>query len=196
MLPGQSKIFSSTDAAQDDNNNDGYQPPTELLNSLTPNGIPPHELELKVGAVVMITRNIDEVNGLQNGTRLQIDQMRQFALACTIITEGAFFGKKVTIQRIKFIVKDETTFDFVFTRIQFPVKLAFAITVHRSEGQSLQKVGLYLPDPMFGHGMLYTALSRCTTRKGIKVLLGNNQKPADAPDGFYTSNIVYRNVLD
>lgn len=76
------------------------------------------------------------------------------------------------------------------------MKLAFAITVHRSEGQSLQKVGLYLPEPMFGHGMLYTALSRCTTRKGIKVLLGNNQKPADAPDGFYTANIVYRNVLD
>jgi ATP-dependent DNA helicase PIF1 len=69
------------------------------------------------------------------------------------------------------------------------------MTVHKSEGQTLQRVGLYLPDPVFSHGMLYTAMSRTTTRDGITILLGANQKPPDADEGYYTANVVYRNVL-
>ena len=194
MLPGEEHILTSTDEATNDIN-DGYAPPTEFIHTLTPQGLPPHELILKVGTVVMVIRNLNESAGIQNGTRLIVDKIEQFALKCTIITEGAFFGDKVNIPRIKFIQREDSTFDFKFSRIQFPIKIAFAMTIHKSEGQTLQNVGLYLPEPVYGHGMLYTALSRCTTRKGIKVILGTNQRPPDSPEGFYTANIVFPNVL-
>jgi hypothetical protein len=117
------------------------------------------------------------------------------AIQGIIITEGPFFKKPCIIPRIKFVIDDPTLFGFTFTRIQFPINVAFAMTIHKSEGQTLQQVGLYLPDPVFTHGMLYTALSRCTTRKGVTVLLGVNQRPPDKHEGWYTANIVFRNVL-
>jgi len=194
MLPGESQLFQSCDEYKG-NDDDDYAVPTEFLHSLTPAGVPPHDLSLKIGTVVMVTRNLDETNGIQNGTRVLIEHMRTFAIEGIIITEGAFFGQRCILPRIKFTVNDPTVFHFKFTRIQFPVKVAFAMTVHKSEGQTLQNVGIYLPDPVFGHGMLYTGLSRSTTKEGVIVLLGTNQKPPDKPDGMYTANIVFRNVL-
>jgi ATP-dependent DNA helicase PIF1 len=44
----------------------------EFLNTLTPNGLPPHMLKLKTGCLVIMLRNIDPANGLCNGTRLII----------------------------------------------------------------------------------------------------------------------------
>ena len=49
--------------------------PHEYLNSLTPSGMPPHKLLLKVGVVVMLLRNLDVKNGLCNGTRLRVLQI-------------------------------------------------------------------------------------------------------------------------
>jgi len=47
-------------------------------------------------------------------------------------------------------------------RIQFPVTLAYCMTIHKSQGQTFNKVGIYLDSPCFTHGQLYVALSRCT----------------------------------
>jgi ATP-dependent DNA helicase PIF1 len=194
MLPGQQHTFYSCDEMKDFDDPD-YRVPTEFLHSLTPSNTPPHELSLKVGTVVMIMRNLDQESGLQNGTRIQVTTIKEFAIQGIIITEGPFFKKPCIIPRIKFVIDDPTLFGFTFTRVQFPINVAFAMTIHKSEGQTLQQVGLYLPDPVFTHGMLYTALSRCTTRKGVTVLLGINQRPPDKHEGWYTANIVFRNVL-
>ena len=56
-------------------------------------------------------------------------------------------------------------------RRQFPVRLAFAMTVNKSQGQSLKHVGLDLQSPVFSHGQLYVGLSRCTSGTRLKVLL-------------------------
>ena len=192
-LPGDSRVYKSCDVLTGEPG--PYAAPTELLNSLKPKGVPPHDLCLKPGTVVICTRNLDETGGLMNGTRIIIQSMRKNALEGQIITEGNFHLKHVVLPRIKFKVKDPKQYHFEFTRLQFPIKIAFAMTVHKSEGQTLQRVGLYLPDPVFSHGMLYTAMSRTTTRDGITILLGANQKPPDADEGYYTANVVYRNVL-
>ena len=192
-LPGHSRVYKSCDVLTGEPG--PYAAPTELLNSLKPKGVPPHDLCLKPGTVVICTRNLDETGGLMNGTRILIHALRNNALEGQIITEGSFHLKRVVLPRIKFKIKDPKQYHFEFTRLQFPIKIAFAMTVHKSEGQTLQRVGLYLPDPVFSHGMLYTAMSRTTTREGITVLLGANQKPPQAEDGYYTSNVVYRNVL-
>lgn len=52
---------------------------------------------------------------------------------------------------------------------QFPEKLDFARSITMSQGQSLEKVGVSLKEPIFSHGILYVALSRCTSMTGIRV---------------------------
>ena len=64
---GEEKIYHSFDMAEDETR---MLYPPEFLNSLTPNGLPPHVLKLKVGCLIILLRNIDPVNDLCNGTKL------------------------------------------------------------------------------------------------------------------------------
>ena len=58
--------------------------------------------------------------------------------------------------------------------LQFPLQPAYAMTINKSQGQTLAKVGLYLPTHCFGHGQLYVALSRVTHPSCLKVLSNVN----------------------
>jgi hypothetical protein len=74
-------------------------------------------------------------------------------------------------------------------RRQFPVRLAFSMTINKSQGQSVSYVGLDLRSAVFAHGQLYVALSRCTSGDRIKVLFPEGQQ------GTSTLNVVYSEVL-
>ena len=73
---------------------------------------------------------------------------------------------------------------------QFPVHLAFAMTINKSQGQSVKHVGLDLWSAVFSHGQLYVALFHCTSANHIKVLLPENCENRRTP------NIVYKEVLN
>ena len=77
---------------------------------------------------------------------------------------------------------------FILTRKQFPIRLSFAMTVNKAQGQSLDVIGIDLHEPAFTHGQLYVALSRVTELQGLKVLLIEEHGPM-------TQNIVYPEVL-
>ncbi|KAK6763802.1 hypothetical protein RB195_024217 [Necator americanus] len=62
-----------------------YKNPVEYLNTLEPTGMPPHELLLKKGAIVMLLRNLDVVNGLCNGTRLRVETLGRYVLGCRFV---------------------------------------------------------------------------------------------------------------
>ena len=85
-----------------------------------------------------------------------------------------------------------------FQRNQYPIQLAFAFTMNKSQGQTLSKMGLYLPGPVFAHGQLYTGLSRIENQNNIKILIINSDKHGefDGYDGVYTKNEVYKQALN
>ncbi|AET03479.1 PIF1-like helicase [Medicago truncatula] len=60
-----------------------------------------------------------------------------------------------------------------------------------SQGQSLKHVGVYLPTPVFSHRQLYVAISRVTSREGLKILTADE----DSEDTNVTSNVVYEKVF-
>lgn len=117
--------------------------PIEYLNQLTFAGIPPHTLKLKIKAPIMLLRNINQREGLCNGTRLIVSQLLPTIIEATIIT-GTCTGKRVYIPRIKFVHKP-ANLPFAFERKQFPIKICYAMTINKSQGQSLKKIGVYLP---------------------------------------------------
>ena len=82
---------------------------------------------------------------------------------------------------------------------QFPIRLGFAMTINKSQGQLYNEVGVYLPTPVFSYGQLYVALLRVKNRKKLKVLLLNNaQIECDNikhNKEIYSKNIVYKEIL-
>ena len=159
MAPGKEVLLSSADKV--DNEQDARSFSVEYCNSLDPTGLPRHKIKLKPGVPVMLIRNLDPSNGLCNGTRLIFDHVspNQRVMYCKIKDEVSGRFKLVAIPRIRLRPK-EKEYPFEWSRLQFPVTLAFATTINKSQGDTLKMVGIWLPQPVFGHGQLYVAPSR------------------------------------
>ncbi|PWA44899.1 hypothetical protein CTI12_AA521800 [Artemisia annua] len=192
MLQGDSHAFNSNDEALPKTNDGGAIEllyPVEYLNTLKFPGLPPHTLILKIGAPIILLRNLNLAGGMCNGTRMIVTQILSKIIEARIVT-GTRMSQKVFIPRILLIERDERL-PFVFKRKQFPIKLCYAMTINKSQGQSLNNIGIYLPEPIFGHGQLYVALSRSTSPEGLKILIEN--QPGKDPNT--TKNIVYKDFL-
>ena len=192
---GQSHTFPSVDTIENQDHCHTYT--QHELNEYTPNDFPPHLLKLKVGAPIICLRNINSRQGLFNGTRLIVESWNQHVITARI-NHGPTKGTVVNIPRIKFFDHSGKK-PYTMIRKQFPIRLCFSMTVHKSQGQTLKnKVGLYLPNPVFSHGMLYVAFSRVTTPRNLKVLVSqvdNRQGYFPPYNATFTSNVVYREIF-
>ena len=179
MFPGEETTLLGFDTVAGDGRNHGHQYPIEFLNSMAIPGLPLAHLKLKKGCPLMLLRNMDQVNGLCNGTRMVLLDVKPRVLQCRILG-GKHAGNVVFIPRIALQPSNEDL-PVPIIRRQFPVRLAFSMTINKSQGQSLNHVGIDLRKPVFSHGQLYVALSRCTSRNNVKVLL---------PEGSTTTNVA------
>ena len=158
----------------------------EFLNDIKRSGIPNHKLKLKTCVPIMLLRNIDQAKGLCNGTRLQVNHLGKNVISTTIIT-GKNIGDITFIPRMN-LVPSDSGLPFKFQRRQFPISLCFAMTINKSQGQTLSRVGLYLPRPVFTHGQLYVAIFRVKTKRGLKILILDE----DGNVTNKTKNVVYK----
>ena len=141
---GRSADRVISDPSDDD---DVFNIPLEMLHSTTPSGMPDHEIPLKVGMPLILFRNVNGSKGQVNGTRLILRHVSPHILDVEIAS-GQQKGDRVFLPRIRLSPPD-SALCFKFERLQFPVKAAFALTIDKSQGQTLNKIGLYLQSSVF-----------------------------------------------
>ena len=138
----------------------------------------------------MLLRNLDPKHGLCNGTRLLLTRMANRVLEGRILA-GQFKGQSRLIPRITLDSSKSSGLPFTLSRLQFPVRLAFAMTINKSQGQSIEYIRIVLTRPVFSHGQLYVALSTGQDRCKIRVLLDSSMAGLLGE----TPNVVFRDVL-
>ena len=190
-FPGNIQVFHSADSIPPSEHNGDDDPmlnyPVEYLNAINCSGLPLAKLELKKGCPIMVLRNLDPAHGVCNGSRGILTTLGRRVLEVKLLA-GDLAGQKVFIPRIS----NQPTEDqvaFKFTRRQFPVRLSFAMTFNKSQGQSVKYVGLDLRKPVFSHGQFYVGVSRVTSVSNLKVIWEDNIREPR------TKNIVYKEIL-
>jgi ATP-dependent exoDNAse (exonuclease V) alpha subunit len=187
-FPGKPVVLTSSDQVINPDDHQRFN--LEYLNSLAPSGLPSHRLFIKPGMPLMLMRNLNPKMGLCNGTRLIFNKIHKNHLLECKIVGGEHRNRLVLIPRITLQPK-EREFPFEWNRRQFPVRVAFAMTINKSQGQTLQNVGVWLNDTCFAHGQLYVAMSRVGSPSDIKFAM----RQIDNFAGNFTSNVVYKEVL-
>ena len=146
----------------------------------------------------MLIKNWSLANGLCNGTRLQVTACNMHTVSAVILF-GSHAGIEHTFSRTNFTPGQNSK--IWFSRFQFPFRLSFAMTINKSQGQTFERVGIWLKKPVFTHGQLYTAESRGRGFDRVKIKIdqidNGNSRQGRIPgyDGVYTKNIVDKSVL-
>ena len=184
VLEGPSVVFNAADTVEAD-----YPAQEQQLERdpfFANNPLIPKKLELRVGAQVMLTKNIefgDSVDRLVNGSRgvvkrfVPLDELstrlkpedRELVKTLGGQAPEVLFSNGRTHVCIPEAFEKTVYMTGVCKRAQVPLKLAWALTIHKSQGETLDLVCVDLSG-CFAPGQAYVALSRARTREGLSVV--------------------------
>jgi len=172
---------------------DKYEPdtqvdfPDEWIQTIYGSGLPPHELKVFENCPVILLRNLNSFKGLCNGTRLLVKRLHKYLLECEF-TSGERIGETVLIPKITLTNSKDKKLPFTLYRKQFPLRLCYAMTINKSQGQTLDFVGIDFTQPVFAHGQAYVAFSRAKSWNSIRVAVDPERENR-------IKNIVHKDVL-
>ena len=112
-----------------------------MLNGIEVSGLLSHQIILKVGVPVVLMRNLDAPR-IVNGTLCTVVNTHPNVIELAVLT-GPGKGERLLLPRIWMEVAADSGLGFSFRRLQFPLKVAFAMTINRCQGQTKGRVGIY-----------------------------------------------------
>ena len=126
------------------------------------------ELKLKVGAQVMLVKNDEgSPRNWANGTIGTISELSENNISVKI-KNNIYNIPKTTWQRYEYkTFGEQIEHEVTGTFKQYPIKLAWAVTIHKSQGQTFENILIDLDTGAFAHGQTYVALSRSVCLEGI-----------------------------
>ncbi|EFO83191.1 hypothetical protein CRE_12928 [Caenorhabditis remanei] len=194
-LDGVVRTFFSTDTSD---KTTGFTADVSVFQTVTPSGMPPHRLRLKVKAQVVLLRNLSVEQGLCNGTRLTVEAFGNDVIFCSVNTPTSKSPKTVFLHRMIMCPTGNGANSCGFRRLQYPIRLAYACTINKSQGQTLSRCGLLVHSAVFSHGQLYVAMSRVQRAEDFR--MWHTKRVTEGYDnivggGILVRNVVYRDVL-
>ena len=129
----------------------------------------PLELKLKVGAQVIFCRN-DSSKGVVNGTIAKVTKLGEKQIKVVLEDGTELEVEKMSWESKKSVYNPTTKrleTEVVGTFVQYPIKLAWAITIHKSQGMTFDRMHFDLKRGTFAPGQAYVAISRMRTLKGL-----------------------------
>lgn len=149
----------------------------------------PIQLDIKVGAQVIFIKN-DLDKRWVNGTLGIIEAIDESEGILYVVTdEGKEFEvERATWSNVRYTYNEKEKKieeEEIGTYVQFPIRLAWAITVHKSQGLTFRRVNIDFTGGVFAGGQTYVALSRCTSLEGISL-----KEPVRRRDIFVKSEVV------
>jgi ATP-dependent DNA helicase PIF1 len=155
-----------------------------LVEALKRNCLSPETLMLKVGAKVMFTKN-DPEGDYYNGT---LGEVLEFSKLSTMPVVKLKSGRILEVDTVEWAVQDGNK--KLATIEQLPLRLAWAITVHKSQGMSLDAAVIDLSQA-FEYGQGYVALSRVRTLEGL-YLMGFNERALEVHPEVLEKDAAFR----
>ena len=144
-------------------------------------------LKLKVGAQVMLIKNdTKSPKRWVNGSIGTVTELSTNSIHLKIKNKVHKIMQD-TWEKFDYLIKDgQVTHEVVATFTQYPIKLAWAVTIHKSQGQTFEKVIIDLDRGSFAHGQTYVALSRVTSLEGLFLT-----RPIEISDIIFDNNLKY-----
>jgi len=169
----------------------------EHINAMNFKGAPPHNLRLYIGCVMILLRNLDTGKRLQNGVRVILKDVLKGNRILVVVKaedERAYTGspmeppKQYMLHRIKFELSMGPHQDATATRLQFPVRLANAVSIHKSQSMTLERHVVDMRDGVFEHGQYFVAMTRGKCAKNTAIVIREGQETV--------RNIVLKSFVD
>ena len=157
----------------------------ESLHRLSKVDVPPHSLVLKTNDICFLTHSISKKEKLAKNSRARIVSMSRYMIrVCSLEANPTYHS----IPRVRFRFKLPYNASFHMLRTQFPLRLAYAMTIDKSQGQSMNKVIVDIRNSSFSHGQSYVAFSRVRDANNVLIYCQSNQKDDSC---VYINNVVY-----